>query len=103
MSQIEAMREELDVKDAQLHEVLSSSEDGSGRAAGRNGQKQLLSQTRNVVRDQDRRIQALEREILMMRQRARWGDEGEAATASAPGTIDGSTSGGEETTADSTG
>ena len=95
------MREELDVKDAQLHEVLSTSEDGSGRAAGRNGQK-LLSQTRNVVRDQDRRIQALEREILMMRQRARWGDDGEAATAAA-GTIDGSTSGGEETTADSTG
>ena len=94
------MREELDVKDAQLHEVLSTSEDGSGRAAGRNGQK-LLSQTRNVVRDQDRRIQALEREILMMRQRARWGDD-EAATA-APGTIDESTSGGEETTADSTG
>ena len=94
------MREELDVKDAQLHEVLSStSEDGSGRAAGRNGQK-LLSQTRNVVRDQDRRIQALEREILMMRQRARWGDD-EAAIA--PGTIDESTSGGEETTADSTG
>ena len=97
------MREELDVKDAQLHEVLSStSEDGSGRAAGRNGQK-LLSQTRNVVRDQDRRIQALEREILMMRQRARWGDGDEAAPAAAPGTIDGSTSGGEETTADSTG
>ena len=96
------MREELDVKDAQLHEVLSTSEDGSGRAAGRNGQK-LLSQTRNVVRDQDRRIQALEREILMMRQRARWGDDGEAATAAAPGTIDESTSGGEETTADSTG
>ena len=94
------MREELDVKDAQLHEVLSTSEDGSGRAAGRNGQKQLLSQTRNVVRDQDRRIQALEREILMMRQRARWGDD-EAAIA--PGTIDESTSGGEETTADSTG
>ena len=98
------MREELDVKDAQLHEVLSStSEDGSGRAAGRNGQK-LLSQTRNVVRDQDRHIQALEREILMMRQRARWGDDGEAATAAAPSdTIDESTSGGEETTADSTG
>ena len=95
------MREELDVKDAQLHEVLSTSEDGSGRAAGRNGQK-LLSQTRNVVRDQDRRIQALEREILMMRQRARWGD-GEASPAAAPGTIDESTSGGEETTADSTG
>ena len=101
MSQIEAMREELDVKDAQLHEVLSSSEDGSGRAAGRNGQK-LLSHTRNVVRDQDRRIQALEREILMMRQRARWGDDGEAATDAA-GTIEESTSGGEETTADSTG
>ena len=81
------MREELDVKDAQLHEVLSSSEDGSGRAAGRNGQK-LLSQTRNVVRDQDRRIQALEREILMMRQRARWGDE-EAAAAAAESDIRG--------------
>ena len=99
--QIEAMREELDVKDAQLHEVLSSSEEGS--RAGRS--QKVLSHTRNVVQDQDRRIQALEREILMMRQRARWGDDDHQEGTAATGTIDESTSasGGEETTADSTG
>ena len=123
------MREELDVKDAQLHEVLSSSEDSDRRGrkgssvishetlfsvfkcsyvdhcrAGRS--QKLLSHTRNVVQDQDRRIQALEREILMMRQRARWGDDddhGHGGVAAGGGTIYESTSGGEETTADSTG
>ena len=62
--------------------------------AGRS--QKLLSHTRNVVQDQDLRIQALEREIHMMRQRARWGDDHEVAV----GAIDESTSGG-ETTADS--
>ena len=125
------MREELDVKDAQLHEVLSSSEDSDRRGriislahfpspvfddfihvfvrvdhcrAGRS--QKLLSHTRNVVQDQDRRIQALEREILMMRQRARWGDDddhGHGGAAAGGGTVYESTSGGEETTADSTG
>ena len=70
--------------------------------AGRS--QKLLSHTRNVVQDQDRRIQALEREILMMRQRARWGDDhGHGGAAAGGGTIYESTSGGEETTADSTG
>ena len=98
LPQIEAMREELDVKDAQLHEVLSSSEDDGSRA-GRS--QKLLSRTRNVVQDQDRRIQALEREIHMMRQRARWGDDDGHVGAAAVGTID--DSGEETTTADSTG
>ena len=59
-----------------------------------------------MVQDQDRRIQALEREILMMRQRARWGDDddhGHGGAAAGVGTVYESTSGGEETTADSTG
>ena len=58
----------------------------------------MLSHTRNVVHDQDRRIQALERELLMMRQRAQWGDPVEDSRGA-----DESTSGGETTTADSTG
>jgi hypothetical protein len=41
-------------------------------------QKQkLLSGTRNVVQGQEVRIQLLEREIVMMKQRRQWGDEDE--------------------------
>ena len=72
-NKISAMRDELDVKDAQLHEVISSSEDDTKN-------KGLLSRTRNVVEGQEKRIKALEREIVMMRQRSQWGDHEEAAT-----------------------
>jgi hypothetical protein len=39
--------------------------------------QKLLSGTRNVVQDQEVRIQLLEREIVMMKQRRQWGDSDE--------------------------
>eukprot|EP00095_Tigriopus_kingsejongensis_P009325 maker-scaffold486_size158769-snap-gene-0.31 protein:Tk09325 transcript:maker-scaffold486_size158769-snap-gene-0.31-mRNA-1 annotation:"hypothetical protein TRIADDRAFT_24206" len=77
---IESMRNELDVKEAQLHSVLSdsptiSSMDARSQVvANINAKRQLLEETRNVVKDQNQRIIHLEREILLLKQKKLWGD-----------------------------
>ncbi|TRY67797.1 hypothetical protein TCAL_09933 [Tigriopus californicus] len=78
---IDAMKNELDVKEAQLHSVLSDVSNSNTIlnprtqvAANVSRQRNLLEDTRNVVKDQNQRIIQLEREILLMRQKKLWGD-----------------------------
>ena len=71
---ISAMKSELDVKEAQLHSVLSSTSDSNDNIGDK------VKKTRNIVEEQGSRIRKLERDILMMRQRRQWGDQSQSSS-----------------------
>ena len=64
---ISTMREELDVKDAQLYAAITSSSSDEVT--------KLKSVSRDVVREQGERIMRLEKQLMLIKQRKEWGDE----------------------------
>ena len=71
---ISALRKELDVRDAQLHSLVTQEGDGPG---GKRTLRQtyVMDSVRDVVEEQAAHIRGLERSLLIMRQRRQWGDD----------------------------